>query len=528
MNTVSQTFGETKHHWYFGTLTWYLLVILLFLLSLRFTHYLLYTLAALAYPFELAYGEGIVLWQYQALLNGDFLRSPLSLYPYIVYHYPPVYYIATYIASTLITDPLWAGRAISIFSAFGIGILVFTLILLSTSTQPKGARIVGACCGALLVFSSYPVFIWSKLMRVDMLSVLLSLMGILCVHLSLQSRKYLYLSVVFFIAAFFTKQTSIAGAMAGLGLSLIVWPRVAIRAIALYIVMGLAILVYMYFATDGEALRHLFTYNMNPFNLRHGLGLFHTIAKNHLLILYVVIGFVLFSVRLALVEIYRKKPWRQLLCEGELFSITLYTLYFLSSSATLITVFKVGSNGNYFTEWMVICSLICGILVTRAIPSPNIIAQLPEKYCRNPFFFQSKWLLMLLILQTAATMVMSVPQVMSGKLTVPGLTSKRARDAARVLDLIKSTPGKVLSEDMTLLVKAGKEIPWEPAIITQLTHTGVFDQTKVIKMIAERDFGLIVLTLQRRNRFTLEVSEAIHRFYHRLYTIGKYTVYAPS
>jgi hypothetical protein len=83
----------------------------------------------------------------------------------------------------------------------------------------------------------------------------------------------------------------------------------------------------------------------------------------------------------------------------------------------------------------------------------------------------------------------------------------------------------VLSENMILLIRAGKEIPAEPAIVQQLAETGMWDQGLLIKMIEDHRFPMIIV--RNLDRFTPMVADAITQSYPRLRSIGRYKVYEP-
>jgi hypothetical protein len=89
-----------------------------------------------------------------------------------------------------------------------------------------------------------------------------------------------------------------------------------------------------------------------------------------------------------------------------------------------------------------------------------------------------------------------------------------SRDYASAISLVSKTTKPVFSEDMVLLMQAGKEVPWEPAIITELTRTGVFNERKVIDMIDAHDFAYVILEQNSVEfRFSPAVETAIAKDY---------------
>ena len=73
--------------------------------------------AAIRYPFELGYGEGIV-WQQAALIPGPRMYSSSQELPFIVFHYPPLYHLLARAALSIQPDFLAAGRLVSALSTY--------------------------------------------------------------------------------------------------------------------------------------------------------------------------------------------------------------------------------------------------------------------------------------------------------------------------------------------------------------------------------------------------------------------------
>ena len=102
---------------------------------------------------------------------------------------------------------------------------------------------------------------------------------------------------------------------------------------------------------------------------------------------------------------------------------------------------------------------------------------------------------------------------------------EQRREQTDLVKLISTLPGPVVSENMTLLLKAGKSVPFEPDILKYNTDTGRFDEGPLIKRISDKFFDAIVL-YTGTVRFTPRVREAIHRNYQTYkFDSRTYTVY---
>jgi hypothetical protein len=98
----------------------------------------------------------------------------------------------------------------------------------------------------------------------------------------------------------------------------------------------------------------------------------------------------------------------------------------------------------------------------------------------------------------------------------------------RLVDRIRASTKPVMSEDMLLLLRAGKEVPIEPAIFTELAVAGVWDQQRLLSMLRNRDFGFIIYQKYGLDRFTPEMEHEIERNYPNVETVGNFVLHQPS
>ena len=103
------------------------------------------------------------------------------------------------------------------------------------------------------------------------------------------------------------------------------------------------------------------------------------------------------------------------------------------------------------------------------------------------------------------------------------------RNSETLLRILQSSPEPVMSENMTLLYQAGKQVPFEPAIITQLAATGVWDEGPLIDMIHKRAFSVMLIhDIDDPDRYSPAVARAIKENYEPGEEIGQLTVYRPA
>ena len=163
------------------------------------------------YPFELDYGEGIVLWQAAHVFDLRDAYHPVERYPHVVFNYPPVYHVLSRMATIVTGDLLVGGRALSWLS--GVGIAVVAGLLASTAVRTRGwSRTVAAVAAPLLALQ-LATFEWIPYMRVDAAAVFCSMLGML-VFVRARSRSVRRAAGVLFVLALFCKQTMVAAPVA--------------------------------------------------------------------------------------------------------------------------------------------------------------------------------------------------------------------------------------------------------------------------------------------------------------------------
>ncbi len=164
----------------------------------------------IAYPFGLDYGEGIV-WQQALLIPGSRMYGPIDHWPYIVFHYPPVYHLTVRAVMALGVDPLAAGRMVSVAAAVVILLCIGWIVAASLAGHVGRSGVaVGAITGGLLPLTFHPVQLWSLLMRVDMLAIALAFLGVVFALRAVRRPAWLMLAMPFFVLSVYTKQTELS------------------------------------------------------------------------------------------------------------------------------------------------------------------------------------------------------------------------------------------------------------------------------------------------------------------------------
>ena len=494
-------------------------VVLLALVA-HFAAYVSYALAAIRYPFALDYGEGIV-WQQALLIPGEQMYGDITRFPFLVFHYPPVYHLVTRAAAMLNGDMLMAGRAVSVLCTLLIGALVAALVYDTMGPRmSRAARLMGAATGGLTVFCYWPVVAWSPLMRVDMLAVLFSFLG---VWLAVRSSRHPWLlhgAVLSFVLAVYTKQNCVAAPIAVLIVFWMTDRRLALQAYGLGLVVGLIALLALSWMTGGGFLRHLLLYNLNRFSFG---AAFATVSQHlqQLVFLLLALYGVAAGWRRVKDDTGPRGFARFLKQQAAARPMAVLTLYLLLTTCMLFTLGKSGAELNYLIEWMCLWSVLTGILIASVL-EPFLAEETGTPAVPKRMLFA--------LLVPAALMIQVV--IMPAARGYEGDDRAKSGQLETLMTKIRDARGPVLSDDMVLLLKAGKTVPWEPAIFAELASTGRWDERLITDMIAAKNFAFVITQGRAGDgaydsRFTPAVDWAIQLAYPRVEKLGGRILHLP-
>lgn len=466
---------------------------------------------------ELDYGEGILMWQALHVTDLKQAFRPVETYPHIVFHYPPLYHLASRAMTPVTGNLLTAGRLVSILSLLGTCLMLGLLTLMCfPSGSGRALRYITSFSAAGFIFT-LPTSPWGTFMRVDTLAMLLVFSG-LALFIVAKGRPWLaFAAFACFLAAVYTKQTMIAAPAACLLLAFLETPRLAVRLLVFTIASGLSILTAMYFLTDGGFLLHLFGYNQNPFSLTRLVRFWIEHISLSTALLSVAIMFPLAVFRLRRVGLPTLIQRFRNALGGTMFErcATVATLHFWFAAVVTLTVGKEGSYYNYFFELDLSLSLLSGLFVGWLLSHPTTRQ-------RGPYALLAVLVVPLLLLHSVRTL-------QAFRDTTARFFRPVETYSTELVEFVRTLPGPVYSEDMTILMRAGKGISAEPAIITCLAKLGKWDETPFVRRIEEGQFQAIIIytTLDNRERFTEAVERAIEQRYILSKEQGLYSIYLP-
>jgi hypothetical protein len=466
----------------------------------------------LAYPFG-DYGEGIV-WQQALLIPGPRMYGQIDHLPFIVFHYPPVYHLVSRAVMAFGVDPLAAGRIVSLAATAIIVTSIAWLIAAELSGRVgRSAVLIGAVTGALLPLSLEPVEMWFDRMRVDMLAIALAFLGVVFAVRAERQPAWLALAMPAFVLSIYTRQTELAAPASALLVLLLVRPWATILAGIGGAVLGVCALAWLEWVTAGGFLRHIITYNINTWTFALLIERLRFQVSYAILLALAVIG-------LAVMWLRRRDETPPRGDEASRYNLVvpIISVWLLLSLIIMVaTLGKTGSNVNYFIEPMSVCAVAVGLLIglcwQAVVGSPSR----RDMALRLGLVFAALALVAVMAKRRPTCYAVETPALLAIQENLVQEIAKQDRP--------------VLSEDMTLSLRAGREVPIEPAIFRELALMGQWDQRRLLDLIDRHAFAFLVTIpdkIYTPLRYTPEMLAAMERAYPRVQTRGPYAIRYPE
>jgi hypothetical protein len=479
---------------------------------------------AIQYPHNLDYVEGLI-WEHMRLFDAGRAYAPVEGFPAIFFPYPPVYY-AVVDAMAWLTgfDGLAAGRTVSLvallITAIVGGAIVYRITAAST---PGSSALIPAVGAGLILLSSWPVLAWAPLMRVDLLALCFSLGGVYFSMVALDRPRWVLAASLCFLLAVYTKQIMIAAPAASFLVLLLLRPKTALTGISICLIAGLALLAALESSTNGGAIRHLFAQNASrviPSNLK-AVGV---LIASHA----VYVGIAAFWLRGRISAILAHWSGRGALADfkarltadrGAAMSLILI-IYFVLATPMLLMIVKAGATMNYLLEWTNIVALFCGLSLSGA-------AGMFRRSASAPVVAKGSFGVAMVVAALAVQSLLLPYGNFEDDYAPP--TDAELRPLSR---MVRAATKPIISDDMVILVRNGKELYLEPALIGEGSRMGFFDQRPLLKDISAGKFSFFITEGVRGDpvfdsRYSVEAADALDIAYPRKLEIAGRTIHLP-
>ncbi len=498
--------------------------------ALGLLFYLVLTLwlavSAIFFPYQLDYGEGIVLWFTRELALGQPIYKGLEGLPYASSNYPPLGMILAAPFRILFGDSYAGGRTLNFIAAILVAALIYRLVQDESSPYPRPssspsskngeewqrAGRIAALLGAFFFLGSTFVYHWVPLFRVDLIGLAFTVASIFLVwrwerqvagfefrvagkrlHSPQPFTFNLWLAAFFFLAALYTKHSlMLAPAAAAVAIFL------RNRRAGVIFALGLVLATGSIFLALDALTRGGFAFGLVTSNATLWLWTtFLYLTGNFLWCYLVLIAFALLG------WVVRIRARR----------VGVLEIYGFAATASLAFAGRVGAWENYYFEAIFVVCLFAGIafapLLRRGVAAPG-------------------WLPVLLLIQLALFWREHDPVI------ARDLMDTVREGNQEVAPLVRAQQGIVISEDMGLLATNGKPVDYYTFQYSNLARSGIWDQHWELDNLRAGTFPLVILLqgtredVDRHHNFTREFVSALDDNYGLSLENGYYKVYKPA
>ena len=471
------------------------------------------------FPWQIDYDEGVNLNASWLLSRGVNIYNPNPPDHFISALYPPLFYVVQAASIQFWGLNLWSGRLLALLGSLVAAGALWLWVYAATKRHAPGLL------AGLLWLSLDIVLIWSTFSKQDVPSIGLGLLG--CAMLAywaarqlritnyeLRGNLLLYGSIVPMSAAFWLKQSSVAPFVAaGLFLLLKDW-RLGVRW-GLWAAASIVVpLIGLQVLTKGGILEHLLAFNAFGRSTDRMWQRLESLWVNFTPL--VICGSVFLVASLGRAARRRSLP-------------PLSALFLLVSiPATLLAILHPTGNYNHLLNLLAPFCLAVGLLAGVA---SDWIAEGREGR-------QRMWMGAGLLAGTLFSVVLQAA-LTYGKpfyewytpLALP--LNERAERMRQLDEVVRATPGYILSENHWLLLKNGKEVLYDdPVAMASLARSGEWDESMLLEDLRRRKYALIILqydvTGETYNpRWSDQGLKALQENYTRQFR-DVYFTYAPS
>jgi hypothetical protein len=458
------------------------------------------------FPFQLDYGEGIVLWFTRQLALGRPIYRPMDGVTFVSSNYPPVGMLLAAPFHSHFGDTYIVGRFLGFASASLTTAILMRFVRRDSAVNgwltPNLKWAAALLAGALFLGSTF-VYHWTPLFRVDLPGLAFTALGILFVREwenAHDRRKdaplrwlLLALAGAAFLAALYTKHSLLFGPAAAVLAVFLRDRRAALVFGGALAAAGGGLFLLLDVLTRGGWSFGLITSNATVWDPTTFAGL--------------ALGFAL---TYAVVLVLGAWAWVARVRAGTCGVLEVY------AAAALLSIALAGREGaweNYFLEAVFAACAFAGFAIARLYDST----------------LTWRWALPALLLVQAALFVnRHDPQ------TALNLMNAARIGGQEVGPLVRAANGPVISEDMGLLVTNGKPVVYYTFPYSTLARAGRWDQRWELENLRAGAFPLVVLMQGTRENvvqfgnFTGPFVSALDYNYGLVKGNARYEVYAPA
>lgn len=428
--------------------------------------------AVLAFPWQIDYDEGIILHAAWKLAQGQNPYHAPQPDAFTSATYPPLFYILNAAWMRLSGPTLLSGRVIALVATLLAGGAIGWWV------RQESHSWLAAALAAALWLSLSPVYVWSTFYKPDLPALALTVTG-LALARRWSSWPGVAVAAVVFALAFFTKQSAVVGPLT-VGLWLLArggpWWRFGLTMAGLTLVPFAAANL----ALKGGLWLHVVAFQQQiPWSrgqLDHQLGkLVDTYPW-----LLLATGLALGAVAWDRVRSRRARSQATASADQAAAAPSALPLWYLAAALPIVLLAngRVGINYGLLLDLFPPLCVLIGVAAGLALRRGGALG-----------VGLAAGLSALLLTQA---LLPNPPGEWYSANRMP--SRERAARMAAIAGIVDQTPGRLLSEDLWLLLRAGKPVEYDdPFMMTQAARSGLWDERRFIADLEAQRFPLIVL-----------------------------------
>jgi len=420
-------------------------------------------------PYGLDFGEGYLADMSFNLVAGINPWHSLDEPPWVVSSYPPLYPIINGILMHITGPSLVPGRilsAVSLLGIFAMSILIFRRFSVYISV---------AILSAGLLFCFEWGFRWAHVVRVDTFGIFLASCGI---YFWIRSDRPVdgIISAIFLLLSVLTKHSLLAAPVAVILHAVFSKDRRWPMMLGLIVVGIAGSYGIVNFITSGGFFKHLFGYTANAWFVERFIDITLYIRATWLLHVVAISAYLIPGV-----------------LKGKR---AIFGWYYLLGHGNLLAYGFEGSDTNYFIEPLLATLLISGFTLNHLVRAKH------ETGMRLP---SAKTIAYGIIVAIIIIGRFSDPSGYRIHRTSPDRVDPgQIENGKTLIGWATDAPGLVLFEDASYTFLAGKEVVFQPYIMSLLQRTGKWDQEPFLETIRNRVYSMIVLRVDLADPYSYE------------------------
>lgn len=480
--------------------------------------YAAYARSLLAFPFDYDQGEGFELYDAVLLAQGRGIYLDNGQYPFYSSNYPPMFRLLLAPLVAVFGPHIWVGRALGLATSLVCGAAIFVAsrrLWFDGVARPATATALDRALGvavpavaALAFYASNYVYWIGPLARAHIPMVMFSLLAAAVLDRAATTRGWIT-GFALLMAAGYTKLQAVDVIGAGFLFALIQRPRAFAAGLAACAAATGAVVLALNAATGGQFWLNVVLANVNEYDLQRTWQYYAEWYRLHSGLIWLAAAYVVWDAVRA-VRARSLKP------------VTIWSWWFLANVAIVgMLTGKWGAGPTYLIS-AVACACVCAVGIAARLAAIIRARSGETEAVGLSRAFAAGFLSLVLLYQ--ATLNVHLPtggRVLGGLARLLGVPAGASSyppypyydsvgytqlghllddaDIANGWDLARrarEAAGPVLSEEAMLVLNAGKDVVTNPTQLLNLSKNGMLDTDRLLQMIRDRAFGLVIFRAQ--------------------------------